>query len=132
MMTGKVRINCPAMPILATLEPWIRQCQELHCPSNEIILEDGTSVSFVITLPRALVRWQSPGHWLIDEVPAKGETKDGRPIHVTQPRQNRAHKTEFVALQASARGGVVKVRVTKDRAFLGARAVTVMRGRIAC
>jgi len=42
----------------------------------------------------------------------------------------RLHKTEFVALQASARGGVVKVRVTKERAFLGGQAVTVARGEL--
>lgn len=42
--------------------------------------------------------------------------------------RKRLGKTEFVAFQASARGGVVKVRVTKDRAFLGGRAVTVASG----
>jgi hypothetical protein len=86
-MTGMVRINCPEMPILATLRPWIRECQELHCPINEIILEDGTSIPFVITFPRVLVRWQSRGHWLVDKVPAKGETKDGRPIHVIMDKE---------------------------------------------
>jgi len=44
--------------------------------------------------------------------------------------RKRLGKTEFVAYQASARGGVVKVRVTKDRAFLGGRAVTVARGEL--
>jgi PhzF family phenazine biosynthesis protein len=39
-------------------------------------------------------------------------------------------KTEFVAFQASARGGTVKVRVTKDRAFLGGKAVTVAKGEL--
>ena len=39
-------------------------------------------------------------------------------------------KTEFVAFQASARGGVVKVRVTKDRAFLGGKAITVAKGEL--
>ncbi len=39
-------------------------------------------------------------------------------------------KTEFVAFQASARGGVVKVRVMKDRAFLGGKAVTVAKGEL--
>lgn len=42
----------------------------------------------------------------------------------------RLGKTEFVAFQASARGGVVKVRVTRDRAFLGGTAVTVARGEL--
>jgi hypothetical protein len=35
-----------------------------------------------------------------------------------------------VAFQASARGGVVKVRVVRDRALLGGRAVTVARGEL--
>ena len=86
-MTGKVRISCPEMSILATMRPWIRECQELYCPDNEILLEDGTVVPFVITFPKVLVRWQYPGAWLVDKVPAKGTTKDGRPIHVTMEKE---------------------------------------------
>jgi len=44
--------------------------------------------------------------------------------------RKRLGKTEFVAFQASARGGVVRVRVVKDRALLGGRAVTVSRGEL--
>jgi len=44
--------------------------------------------------------------------------------------RKRLGKTEFVAFQASARGGVVKVRVTKDRVFLGGKAVTVAKGEL--
>jgi PhzF family phenazine biosynthesis protein len=44
--------------------------------------------------------------------------------------RKRLGKTEFVAFQASARGGVVKVRVTNDRAFLGGKAVTVAKGEL--
>ena len=36
-------------------------------------------------------------------------------------------KEELTAFQASARGGLVKVRVGDDRVFLGGKAVTVMR-----
>jgi PhzF family phenazine biosynthesis protein len=42
----------------------------------------------------------------------------------------RLGKTEFVAYQASARGGVVKVRVRQDRAFLGGKAITVAKGEL--
>jgi predicted PhzF superfamily epimerase YddE/YHI9 len=42
--------------------------------------------------------------------------------------RDRLGKSEFVAFQASARGGIVHVRVTEDRTFLGGRAVTVLRG----
>jgi len=44
--------------------------------------------------------------------------------------RKRLGKTDFVAFQASARGGVVKVRVTKDRVFLGGKAVTVAKGEL--
>ncbi len=44
--------------------------------------------------------------------------------------RKRLSKSEFVAFQASARGGVVKVRVTKDRALLGGKAITVARGEL--
>jgi PhzF family phenazine biosynthesis protein len=39
-------------------------------------------------------------------------------------------KTEFVAYPASARGGVVKLRVLGDRVKLGGQAVTVIRGQL--
>ncbi len=39
-------------------------------------------------------------------------------------------KTEFTAYQASARGGVVKVRLTGDRIILGGQSVTVMTGEL--
>lgn len=44
--------------------------------------------------------------------------------------RKRLGKNDFVAFQASARGGVVRVRVTGDRAFLGGRAVTVAKGEL--
>jgi PhzF family phenazine biosynthesis protein len=40
------------------------------------------------------------------------------------------HKTEFVAYQASARGGVIRVRLDADRVRLGGQAVTVLRGEL--
>ena len=42
----------------------------------------------------------------------------------------RLGKTEFVAYQASARGGVVRVRLVGKRVKLGGQAVTVMRGEL--
>ncbi|MGA2589607.1 MAG: PhzF family phenazine biosynthesis protein [Bryobacteraceae bacterium] len=42
----------------------------------------------------------------------------------------RLGKTEFVAYQASPRGGVVKVRCCGDRVKLGGQAVTVLRGEL--
>jgi PhzF family phenazine biosynthesis protein len=42
----------------------------------------------------------------------------------------RLGKADFLAYQASARGGIVKVRVEGDRVLLGGRAVTVLRGEL--
>lgn len=42
----------------------------------------------------------------------------------------RKNKTQFVAYQASPRGGVVRVRVDGDRVILGGKAVTVLRGQL--
>jgi hypothetical protein len=42
----------------------------------------------------------------------------------------RLGKTEMTAFQASARGGVVRVRVDGERVILGGEGVTVMRGEL--
>ena len=42
----------------------------------------------------------------------------------------RLGKTEMVGYQASARGGVVRVRVVGERVALGGQAVTVLRGEL--
>ncbi|MGD1913114.1 MAG: PhzF family phenazine biosynthesis protein [Rivularia sp. (in: cyanobacteria)] len=45
--------------------------------------------------------------------------------------RNKLNKDEFIAYQASSRGGVVKVKYPgKDRVFLSGQAVTVLRGEI--
>jgi PhzF family phenazine biosynthesis protein len=42
----------------------------------------------------------------------------------------RLGKSEFVAFQASARGGVVRVRMSGQRVYLGGQAVTVLNGEL--
>ena len=42
----------------------------------------------------------------------------------------RSGKDEFVAYQASQRGGVVRVKVRGDRVYLGGKAVTVLKGEL--
>jgi PhzF family phenazine biosynthesis protein len=42
----------------------------------------------------------------------------------------RLGRTEFTAYQASARGGIVRVRVNGDRVILGGQAITVLRGEL--
>jgi PhzF family phenazine biosynthesis protein len=44
--------------------------------------------------------------------------------------KKRLGKDEFVAYQASARGGVVRVRVGDKRVYLGGQAITVLRGEL--
>lgn len=44
--------------------------------------------------------------------------------------RDRLGKDEFVAYQASARGGVVRVRLRGNRVVLGGQAVTVLRGEL--
>lgn len=44
--------------------------------------------------------------------------------------QERLGKASFLAYQASARGGVVRVRVAGPRVYLGGQAVTVLRGEL--
>jgi PhzF family phenazine biosynthesis protein len=44
--------------------------------------------------------------------------------------QRQLGKSEFLAFQASARGGIVRVRVDKKRAYLGGKAVTVLKGEL--
>jgi len=44
--------------------------------------------------------------------------------------KTRLSKEEFVAYQASRRGGLVRVRVAEPRVFLGGNAVTVLRGEL--
>jgi PhzF family phenazine biosynthesis protein len=44
--------------------------------------------------------------------------------------RKRLGKSEFLAYQASARGGIVKLQVTGDRAFLGGKAVIVAKGEL--
>ncbi len=63
----------------------------------------------------------------INEDPATGST------HCTLGPywQSRLDKNQFVAYQASARGGVVKVRVDGDRTYLAGQAVTVLCGELA-
>ena len=87
------------MPILATMKPWIRKCQELVCPNNEIVLHDGPKMPFVITFPKVLVRWTSWGHWLVDKVGAKGVTKDGGQIFVTMEKE-RVTRTSLRTMDA--------------------------------
>jgi PhzF family phenazine biosynthesis protein len=62
----------------------------------------------------------------INEDPATGSSHCTLAPHWSK----RLGKTELVAYQASARGGVVRVQVQGDRVILGGQAVTVLRGEL--
>lgn len=44
--------------------------------------------------------------------------------------KSRLHKTEFIAYQASARGGILRVRLEGERVYLSGQAVTVFQGEL--
>jgi PhzF family phenazine biosynthesis protein len=71
-------------------------------------------------------RFFAPGSG-VDEDPVTGSAHTALGPYWSGP----LGKTEFLAYQASARGGVVKVRVVGDRVKLGGQAVTVMTGELA-
>jgi PhzF family phenazine biosynthesis protein len=82
-------------------------------------------------------RAASPGYDFVSRFFAPAAGVDEDPVtgsaHCTLGPfwQARLGKDELVAYQASARGGVVRVRVAQPRVFLGGRAVTVLRGELA-
>ena len=71
-------------------------------------------------------RFFAPGSG-IDEDPVTGSAHTALGPYWAE----RLGKTEFTAFQASARGGVVRVRLNRDRVVLGGQAVTVMTGELA-
>lgn len=72
-------------------------------------------------------RFFAPGSG-IDEDPVTGSAHCALGPYWSQ----QLGKKEFTAYQASARGGVVRVRVNGERVILGGQAVTVLRGELAC
>lgn len=70
-------------------------------------------------------RFFAPGSG-IDEDPVTGSSHTALGPYWA----GRLGKTEFTAFQASARGGVVRVRVEGERVKLGGQAVTVMTGEL--
>jgi len=70
-------------------------------------------------------RFFAPGSG-IDEDPVTGSAHCALGPHWSE----RLGKTEMLAFQASARGGVIRVRVLGDRVLLGGQAVTVMTAEL--
>lgn len=70
-------------------------------------------------------RFFAPGSG-VDEDPVTGSAH----CTLTPYWSERMKKNEFVAYQASARGGMLRVRLEGDRVKLAGRAVTVLRGEL--
>ena len=70
-------------------------------------------------------RFFAPGSG-VDEDPVTGSSH----VALGPYWSGRLGKSEFTAFQASARGGVVRVRLNGDRVILGGQAVTVMTGEL--
>jgi len=81
-----------------------------------IVTARGTDYDFVS-------RFFAPGSG-IDEDPVTGSAHSALAPFWSQ----RLDKTEMTGFQASARGGVVKVRLEEDRVYMSGQAVTVLRG----
>jgi PhzF family phenazine biosynthesis protein len=81
-------------------------------------------------------RASSPPYDFVSRFFAPGSGVDEDPVtgsaHCTLAPfwRERLGKDEMLAYQASARGGVVRVRVGSDRVKLGGQAVTILRGRL--
>jgi predicted PhzF superfamily epimerase YddE/YHI9 len=70
-------------------------------------------------------RFFAPGSG-IDEDPVTGSAHCALGPYWSE----RLGKTEMLAFQASARGGIVRVRLLGDRVLLGGQAVTVMTAEL--
>jgi PhzF family phenazine biosynthesis protein len=70
-------------------------------------------------------RFFAPGSG-IDEDPVTGSAHSA----LTPFWSKRLGKAEMIGFQASARGGVVKVRLEGDRVYMSGQAVTVLRGEL--
>ncbi len=81
-----------------------------------IVTARGTDYDFVS-------RFFAPGSG-IDEDPVTGSAHSA----LTPFWSARLGKAEMIGFQASARGGVVKVRLEGERVFMSGQAVTVLRG----
>ncbi len=70
-------------------------------------------------------RFFAPGSG-IDEDPVTGSAH----VCLAPYWSKKLGKAEMVGYQASPRGGVVRVRSSGDRVYLGGQAVTVLRGEL--
>ena len=112
--------------VLVESESIVRELQPNHAA-----LASGEARTIIVTAPGDaseydfVSRFFAPGVG-ISEDPVTGSAH----CRLGPFWQERLGKDEFVAYQASARGGVLRVRVRGKRIGLGGKAVTIMRGEV--
>ena len=101
------------------LKPDIAQLHSLHVRGVIVTAPaDDKRVDFVS-------RFFAPGAG-VDEDPVTGSAHCTLAVYW----QERLRKSEFMAHQLSARGGVVRLKITGERVFLGGHAVTFLKGML--
>lgn len=148
-----IEINFPAEPVEPAQAP-IDLTRALGAPPSYV---GRNRLDFLAEVEsEQVVRTMKPDFSLVEKLPARGiivTSRSASPHYdfvsrffapqvgvLEDPVTGSAHcalgpywggklnKTEFVAYQASARGGVIRVRLDADRVRLGGQAVTVLRG----
>ncbi len=116
---GEYLIEVESEEIVRGLEPDFTSLRELQIFGVIVTSRSSTEEFDFVS------RFFAPGAG-IDEDPVTGAAH----CRLGPYWKNKIGRDEFVAYQASARGGVVRVRVAGDRVILGGKAVTVMRGQL--
>lgn len=154
---GWIELNFPARPFLTQTPEWIDKAADslgvkpmgLGISKEDVLIElkDETAVrelepdfAALKALPaRGIIVTSRSGDWRFDFVsrffaPAVGIDEDpvtGSAHCVLAPYwAKRLNKTSFWALQVSARGGILRVRMDGDRVRIAGRAVTILRGEL--
>lgn len=148
---GWIEMNFPAK----LAEPTEPPAQLAEALGTELLYTGRNQFDYLVEVAdEATLRGLNPNHHLLRQLPVRGVivTARGRDYDFVSrffapgsgidedPVTGSAHsalapfwaarlnKTEMTGFQASARGGVVKVRVETDRVFISGQAVTVLRG----
>jgi PhzF family phenazine biosynthesis protein len=110
-------VEVPDEATLRALQPNHHLLRQLPV-RGVIVTARGTEYDFVS-------RFFAPGSG-IDEDPVTGSAHSALAPYWS----SKLGKSEMTAFQASARGGVVKLRLERDRVYMSGQAVTVLRGEL--
>jgi PhzF family phenazine biosynthesis protein len=94
-------------------------------PCHGVIVTSRGDSEFAHSKYDFVSRYFAPNYG-IDEDPVTGSAHCCLAVYW----RDRLQKSQFLAYQSSARGGVVKVRIEGERVFLEGQAVTVLRGSL--